>query len=275
MGDASFPVVEIIPVFILLVVVVVTLVRHHGARQAQAHGVLWLQALRTLITHVQRHRGLSAGVLAGDHSLQQRLTDTQLQVSRDFAQIGAVGEWIKHSSSWQGITQHWARLAGNVYQLNVSRAMDQHNRLIKNILVLVDDIALAHHLNSGPAFKSNIWRDLLTLAEYIGQARAIGTVIAAKGHDWSDNDYVKARLNLQKVDQEIVATLETPRCRTGLDAQNLQHVLDFLTYIDGQILREGPLVSAPEFYLEASKTLDRIYEKFDHELTRVTRRLAR
>lgn len=275
MGEFAFPVIEIIPIVILLVVTALTVMRHKAARQQQEQGVLWLQALRMLITHIQRHRGLCAGVLAGDHSLQERLAETQLQVSRDFAQIGAVGDWIKHNSSWQGITQHWARLAGNIPRLTVPRAIDQHNRLIKSILVLIDDIAVAHHLHSGPAFKFNIWRDLLTLAEYIGQARAVGTVLAAKGNDWSSSDYVKARTDLQHLDQQIVATLDLPRCRDGLDPESLQDVLDFLTFVDGQVLREGPLISAPEFYTEATKTLDRLYEKFDKELTRVNRRLAR
>ena len=276
MGSGTLPfLVQLIPLFLVAFVLAVAVFRHKSARQQQAQGVLWLQAMRMLITHIQRHRGLSAGVLAGDKSLQQTLSEVQLQVSRDFDQIGSVGEWIKHHASWQGITQHWARLAGNIYQLSVTRNIDQHNYLIKNILVLVDEIALSHHLMNGSQTKVNIWRDLLTLAEYVGQARAIGTALAAKGFDWDDSSHTKARRDLQRLDQDIVATLETPRCRSALDDQVFQEVLDFLSYVDSKVLREGPVVTAAEYYSVATKTLDHLYECFDHELTQVNRRLSR
>lgn len=153
--------------------------------------------------------------------------------------------------------------------------MDQHNRLIKNILVLVDDIALTHHLHRGAGFKASIWRDLLTLAEYVGQARAAGTALTAKDTNWGDSAFSQARRDLQRLDQEIIATLDMPRCRGALDDDILQSILDLLTYIDRQILAEGPLVSAPEFYKIATITLDQLYERFDQELTRINQRVAR
>lgn len=185
-----------------------------------------------------------------------------------------MGDWIKHSPSWQGITQHWARLAGNVCRLRVPRAIDQHNRLIKNILVLVDDVALSHHLHSGAGFKASIWRDLLTLAEYVGQARAVGTALAAKGRTLDEAAFSQGRRDLQRLDQQILATLDAPHCRSALDDAILQSILDFLTYIDNQLLAEGPLVSVAEFYKVATSTLDQLYERFDQELTRINRRGA-
>lgn len=275
MGESVFPfLLQAVPVVLVLLAMTIALIRHQNARQQQAQGVLWLQALRTLITHIQRHRGLSAGVLAGDLSLQSKLADTQLQVSRDFVQISGVGEWIKHNPSWQGITQHWARLAGNVLMLSVPRCLDQHNRLIKNILVLIDEIALVHYLQNASNSKSNIWRDLLTLAEYIGQARAIGTALAAQNHDLDNIDCHKARRELRQLDREIVTILDTPECRGALDSDSIQDIVDFLSYIQANILQDGPLVLAGEFFRVATHTLDHLYEEFDQELAQVHRRLA-
>lgn len=271
----SHVLIQILPVLVVVVVLVVSFVRHQAARRQQAQGVLWLQAMRMLITHIQRHRGLSSGVLSGDRSLQPKLEEVRLQVSRDFEQIGSVGEWVKHHQGWQSITQHWARLAGNLHQLSVTRNMDQHNRLIKNVLVFVDEIAQEHHLQGASTFRANIWRDLLTLAEYVGQARAVGTAFAASRGEWDDAMLSKARQDLQNLNQDILATLETPRCRTGLDSDNLQRILDFLAYVDVQLLREGPVVSASDFYATATKTLDQLFERFDDELAHVNRRLTR
>ncbi len=276
MGEmTSHVVIQIIPVVLVGTALVVGFVRHQAARQQQAQGVLWLQAMRMLITHVQRHRGLASGVLSGDRSLLSKLEEVRLQVSRDFEQIGSVGDWIKHHEEWLSITQHWARLAGNTAQLTVARNLDQHNRLIKNILVFVDEIAVEHHLHLASTLRANIWRDLLTLAEYVGQTRAVGTALAASAATWDDAIISKARQDLQALIQEILTTLEAPRCRVGLDAETLQRILDFLAYVDAQLLREGPVVSAAEFYAAATRTLDQLFERFDSELTEVNRRLVR
>lgn len=276
MGDFTPHVlIQIIPVIVLVAVIVAALVRHQAARQQQAQGVLWLQAMRLLITHIQRHRGLSAGVIAGDRSLQGKLDEARLQVSRDFEQISGVGEWVKQHEGWHSITQHWARLAGSGHPLSVARSIDQHNRLIKNILVFIDEIAAQHHLHTGATVKTNIWRDLLTLAEYIGQVRALGVAVASSGADWDSLTTNRSRQEIQSLCQDVLAAMDTPRCRVGLDPKNLQRILDFLSYVDMQLLREGPLVSAAEFYAEATRVLDHLFERFDQELAQVNRRLAR
>lgn len=276
MGELTSHVpIQIIPIVLVVVAVVITVVRHQAARQQQAQGVIWLQAMRLLITHIQRHRGLSSGVLSGDRSLQGKMEEVRLQVSRDFEQIGGVGEWIKQHESWQTITQHWARLAGNISHLSIAGNMDQHNRLIKNVLAFVDDIAVQHHLDTGTHAKTNIWRDLLTLAEYIGQIRALGTVIASNIGEWDDPLLSRTRLDIQGLGQDLITALEAPRCRAGLDGDNLQRILDFLSYVDQQLLRDGPLIPAAEFYGVATSVLDRLYERFDEELARVNRRLLR
>ena len=266
-------VLKVIPVVALLVVLAVVVVRHQSARQQQVQGVKWLQAIRMLLTHIQRHRGLSSGFLSGDRSLASQMEETQRQVSRDFTHITAVGEWVKTHQGWQSITQHWARLAGNVMSLPVDRAIDQHNRLIKNLLVFVDDVASAHHLMVMSGAKSNIWRELLTLAELVGQARATGTAMSAAGSTPGSTQFEKSQKTLQVLNATILNTLEAPRCRANIDADNLQNILNFLAYIDTHLLQEGPVVSAKEFYNVATKTLDRLYERFDFELSRVNRRL--
>lgn len=266
--------VKIIPVLILLAVIALVIQRHRAARQQQEQGVIWLQAMRMLLTHIQRHRGLSSGVLSGDKTLKATLDETQQQVSRDFDHIAKVGDWVKQHPGWQSITQHWARLAGNVYGLAPARAIDQHNRLIKNILVFVDDIAGAHHLTSLGGARANIWRELLTLAEYVGQARAIGTALSASGDRLGSAGFAQARRDLQSIHAAIMATLEAPRCRNNLDAANLQSILDFLSYVDTHLLQDGPEISSREYYKAATQTLDRLYERFDEELAKVGRRLV-
>lgn len=266
---------QIIPVLFVLAIMAVAFVRHQNARQQQTQGVLWLQAMRMLITHIQRHRGLSSAVLGGDRSLASQLEDTQLQVSRDFVQIGSVGEWIKHHEGWQLITQHWARLAGNIFNLTVQRNIDQHNKLIKNILVLVDEIALRHYLTGQGSVRSGIWRELLGLAELMGQARALGSVITACGEVWETTLPKGTRKQMQVICQEILNLLETPKCRSELHSDLFERVLEFLSLIETSLLSEGPILDASEFYKRSTAAIDCVLEQFDEELVAVSKRLVK
>jgi hypothetical protein len=267
--------IQVVPVILVGAVLVIGLRHHHAAHREQVQGVIWLQVMRVLIAHIQRHRGLSSGFLNGDKSLQAKLEEVRRQVDRDLEQIGQVGEWIWQQEAWHSITQHWMRLASNAAQLSVANNLDQHNRLIKNILVFIDDIAVQHHLHSGAQVKASMWRDLLMLAEHIGQIRALGTVIASGRDECDDPVQSRARQDIQSLSQDLVAALEQPQCRTGLDEDNLQRILDLLAYIDLQLLRQTPLVSSADFYGVATGVLDRLYGRFDEELTQVNQRLVR
>ena len=266
--------IKVIPIILLIVIFAVALIRHQAARQKQELGIVWLQAMRLLLTHIQRHRGLASGYLSGDKALQAQMEETQKQVSKDFMHIAVVGDWVKSHQGWQSITQHWARLAGSIMTLPVARAIDQHNRLIKNILVFVDDIANAHYLSTSGNLRTNMWRELLTLAELVGQARALGMAVSASGSPPGSKVFEQARLDLLALNVTILATIEKSRYRNAMEPENLQAILNFLSYIDTHLLDKGPLVSGTEFYRVATQTLDWLYERFDFELAKVRKRLT-
>ena len=265
-------ILQILVLLVAVSLIAVGIFRNKAAREQQAQGLVWLQAMRTLISHVQRHRGLASGVLAGDVGLHSQLEQMQKQVSRDFQQIALLGEWIGTQQDWNLITQHWARLAGNIALLEVDRCMDQHNRLIKNILVFVDEIANAHYLGeSNSDNRGASWREILSLAELIGQVRAIGTVMAAQGN-YGDAG-LKNRKRIQNVLQEIISRLESPVCQASLTEKAFQEILNFLEFADSRLLQEGSTVSASEFFTDVTVTLEHLYDCFDDQLTRINRRL--
>ncbi len=264
-------VVSITSGLVLIGFIVLSYVRHQSARKLQMQGVVWLSAVRMLITHVQRHRGLASGMLSGESVLGVELESIQEQISRDFEHISSGGDWVQSHQGWVSITQHWARLAGNVSSLSAARAIDQHNRLIKNLLVFVDDIAGAHHLRTLPGVRVNIWRELLTLAEFIGQLRAFGTSACASAERREGADLDKLRKNIEEVKSSIIELLDTPRCRNNLTAHNLQNILAVLVYVDKHILMRGPQIAATVYFDEITRTIESLYTQFDRELHSVRR----
>lgn len=75
--------------------------------------------------------------------------------------------------------------------------------------------------------------------------------------------------------RRVKISLRCSICRSALDAKSLQNILDFLSYIDCNILRGGAFVSAAVFHNEATNTLDQLYKGFARELTQISCRQTR
>lgn len=274
MDPLIYPVaLKAIPLLLVLIAIVFAILRHKKARLYQAQGVQSLLALRLLITHLQRHRGLASGVLSGQRSLLPMLEEMRSRVSDDIEHMGTIGEWLNQREEWRNIVQHWARLSGNVLRLNAQQSTDQHTRLITNILLLVDTMARAHFLSELPGRSASIWRELLSLAELMGQIRAAGMAIAASLDQYTEPDLM-ARRRLDGLIKEAYQLLEIPHYATEMDAQLLQEVIDFLDAMDNLLLRDPSGAATTEVYQSATRILDAVYERFDTELASIQRRLG-
>ncbi len=265
--------VKAVPLLLIVVVIVCAILRHRRARLYQSRGVQLLLVLRLLITHIQRHRGLASGVLGGQRSLIPLLNEMRARATDDIGHISTISPWLDQSEEWLNIIQHWARLSGNVLRLSTQQSTDQHTRLITNILLLVDKAAGAHFLHQLPGRSTSIWRELLTLAELVGQIRAAAMALAASLDQQPDPDYVLCR-RLDSVIKEAYRLLETPYYAAEMEAQLLQQIIDFLNSMDRLLLREQSGVTATDVYQTATGILDAIYERFDAELASIQRRLG-
>lgn len=232
--------------------------------QRQRLGLKLLASFRVLLTHVQQHRGLCNGYLCGGAGLLAEIEDLQNRVSHNFAGISLIDVSLEGSERWQSITQHWARLAGNFRRLKPDNSLSQHNQLIKNILYLIDDVARENQLlllrNSDQQPLHLFWRELLSAAEYIGQARAIGTGVAAADYC---NSLARNRLqylcrqiesHCNNLWQEISSTEGAPEAVTYL-----------LDTIKNRILGEAPDISAAEFFSIATQAIDILLDQLDRK----------
>jgi hypothetical protein len=259
--------VQLLPLFLLGLIVFGYFFRRQFISRQQLQGVRWLQAMRILLTHIQKHRGLSAGIISGDRSLLPQLEEVQHLISRDLAHIASVGEWVKDNLNWLAVTAHWARLAGRLYSMSLFNNIDQHNRLIKNILVFVDDIAIEHYLTKDVRGAPNNWRELLEAAECVGQVRALGTALTAGGKYFEFA--LKTRAELIHVMLGLQELLE----KTNLPVAQQYSVGELLSYIKSRVLTSEQ-ASATDFFACATECLDSIFLAFDSELIRAQQKLS-
>lgn len=153
--------------------------KHKKKSQArQTLGLAWLQKLKEFLSHTQQHRGLTSSYLNGNSILLPDIEALERKVSKDIVTIERLGDWVADNVQWQAITQHWARLSKSFLSGDFENNFTQHNRLIQNLLYLIDDMAVVHDLLLLDKDKQRpfhfAWRELLPVSEFIGQARALG-----------------------------------------------------------------------------------------------------
>ncbi|MDH2433978.1 nitrate- and nitrite sensing domain-containing protein [Pokkaliibacter sp. MBI-7] len=236
-------------------------------------GVRLIQAMRTLLAHFQQHRGFSTGLLNGDLSLAGELEKLQGAIRRDIQELLAIDSWLTGNERWQGMADHWQRLQGSYRQLEAEQNLLQHNRLITNLLYLMEDTGEWFGLTTLAQVDSEqmrrIWRDLLQAAENIGQARALGTGVAAAGRCSS-----VARIRLSYLRGRIQLALESSLQHVNASGDDRAQVQAFLRLIDEQLLVERVSISPKDYFQQATQVLERLYALFDQEMDGLRSRLS-
>lgn len=272
--SATATLAPLLPVILLTLIAVAALLRHWAARQRQARALLWLQALKKLTAHLQRHRGLVVAVQCGDELLQPVLQDMQHQISNDLAQVEACAGYPREDPQWQAVTAHWARLSGRALGLSVPQSLDQHTRLIQSLVALIDGIACQYRLAPATEGTVPVWRVLLELAEQLGHVRALGVLIIVRGDTAPAFGGAAARVVLARAIQAILDRLQASSMEAPLPAELLQQVLGFLQRVEVELLRTAaPPCSAEEFFVDATAVINQLYAQFDLRLAELGRRL--
>lgn len=249
-------------------------------RQKQRHiqlNIRQLALLRALIAGFQRHRGLSNGVLCGDGSLSQDLAATRQTLDGHIRDAQALDS--THAEAWNSLIDHWSRMREGRGS-DPANNLAQHHLIIRNSIFLMEDVANEIDLSGGQAtlaYLPCIWREVIQAAEWSGQARALGTGIAAAGRS-SAEQRVRMRFLYQKIQLlagSAFATLqrhvaEHPQSDTFRLQQRAQVVEDFLHCIEQELLgREQPVIAAKAYFQRASGAIDELLALVDTALTQL------
>lgn len=257
---------ELLPLYVLLgslltLLISLTLLHVQFKKRNQkrlALGLSWLHEFRLLLTVVQQHRGLTNGYLCGDIALLERITPLQVNINQQNKQLITACSWLQDNPNWQGIESHWQRLSAGFKQLSSINNLEQHNKLITNLLYLIDDCAEQHRLYEIKDEQQRsiryLWQELLVTAENIGQARALGTGVAASGACSSVE-----RIRLSYLHQAI-KNVPYPEPKT--DAA----IKDLLELIQTKIIVDQPSVSAKYYFDAATVALETVFQQFDSRL---------
>lgn len=250
--------------------------RTQKQQQIQAN-IRQLALLRALIAALQRHRGLSNGVLCGDQSLSQDLASTRQELDRTIRSAQQLAS--SHADAWNGLIDHWSRMRDG-RSSDAANNLAQHHLIIRNSIFLMEDVASEVDLSNGRAelgYLPCIWREVVQAAEWAGQARALGTGIAAAGQS-SAEQRVRLRFLYQKIQllaASAFATLQGhaaqhPQGEALRLAQCEQVVADFLACIEQELLgQEQPLIAAKAYFQRATQAIDGLFALVDTALSQL------
>jgi hypothetical protein len=249
-------------------------------RQKRQHiqlNIRQLALLRALISGFQRHRGLSNGVLCGDASLSHDLVTARQGLAQH---IRAAQEFDStHRDAWNSLIDHWSRMREG-RSSDRANNLAQHHLIIRNSIFLMEDVASEIDLTEGRAelgYLPCIWREVVQAAEWAGQARALGTGIAAAGQS-SAEQRVRMRFLYQKIELlagTAFATLQRHATNhPQADVFRLQHreqvVEDFLRCTKEELLdQEQPVIAAKIYFQRATQGIDELLALVDAALAQL------
>ncbi|WPC06300.1 nitrate- and nitrite sensing domain-containing protein [Pseudomonas benzenivorans] len=233
-----------------------------------------LTLLRALIAGLQRHRGLSNGVLCGDAGMGQALAETRQQLDRHIREAQQLGG--SHRDTWNGLIDHWSRLREGRIDDPANNLL-QHHLIIRNSIFLMEDVACEVDLSEGRptlGYLPCIWREVVQAAEWAGQARALGTGIAAAGKS-SAEQRVRLRFLYQKIQLLAGTAFATLQRHAGEQPQgdlfrlpDRQRVIDdFLHCIEQELLGQAqPAIAAKAYFQRATQAIDELLALVDTAL---------
>ncbi len=249
-----------LPIGFLVFLMVSISRKKHQATLLFAQGIEYMRLLRSLLTFVQQHRGLTTGFINGNRASKPEIDGASGKIKKIIQELDDAGDWMHGNVKWLNLVDHWTRLRESYLQGDADKNFKQHNILIANLLYLIDDVADVHHLSkiTGDAMDTD-WRYLLSIAEYIGQARALGTGVAAKGECSS-----VLRIQLNHLRNKIASSVDA----SWPDKSRVE-IQQLLRCIETQLIVDQPSIQASDYFKLATRCIEHVLDQFDRQIDRL------
>jgi hypothetical protein len=239
------------------------------------HGILLTVHLKRIIDSCQKHRGTSNALNQGNAKVKPQLVNLQGDIDRLISSNDS--QRLKRFPQWESFTEHWPRLkkhalAGDLKSHNLVR---QHSLMIDGQLSLLDDVMRDHDLHRMMLDRwtrvSEVCLDTLRVAETVGQTRAVGSGICARGvcagADRIILDFL--RISVQSTTHELVkqinaiknddlhGTLQT--ASKSID----DSINKLLQMVEGDVMKDGQLqIDSNDYFNVSTKAIDEVLKVF-------------
>jgi hypothetical protein len=238
-------------------------------------GFLLISLIKQVIVLSQQHRGISNSLGQGNDSKRKTLISLQGQI--DELIVKGINNGLNKFPQWESFVEYWPRLKNYVLsdKLESRNLLRQHNIMIEGHLSLFDDVARYYKLHTimldNITHASELCLDTLRTAEMIGQARAVGAGICAKGMtegvDFIALNFLKISLaNSTKELCNALSNVNNSKLSASLKnaagsirdrAQRLVNTIENQVLIDGVIS-----LDSKDYFATATQPIDELLKVF-------------
>ena len=290
MGNMRFPVkfgmifaIVLLPLIFLSYNMIHILSEEINFLEGEKSGVTYLQAVRLPMQHIQQHRGMTAAYLNGATQFKSRIMSKRQDVDKYFAQLlqteNELGETLKTKGTTSNLIRQWESIKANSMNQKTAEAIKYHSKLLTDILTLMITVADNSEITLDPKLDSYymgaaLVSSLPNLMENMGQARAVGSSIAAKG-EFTQQSYVKISVLLNNIENyagqlkaglaAAVAENNTIKRELGgmIDANN-KAVAEMKHLLENELIKpEKITISSDKVFNTATQAINGSYKLFD------------
>lgn len=244
--------------------------RRSGGKHVGLPALATCRGLIRLLTGLQQHRGLSSGWLAGDRQFEARMLQRRQEIeallpglrpgvrleSEEACPCFTLNDWKLFEFKWREMVEG---LAGTSIHDNIER----HNQLISRLLNWLGalgesriELPVAERLPAGVV--RNFSSRLPSLAECLGQARALGSSVAAQG---GCSPVARVRLTFLVGRAETLLERASAADRGNHAAEAAQRLVKAMaTMVRSELLAgTGVRVSSEHYFGAASQAIDAVF----------------
>lgn len=267
----------LIPWGVTLLVLAATLIffwtrrlhRLKGAQQNLGEVLETSRKLFNLVINLQQHRGMCSAWLSGDASFLPRIREKQALIDTLFPalQSDARHEGSRHAPCFNGndfslFIYRWRTLVEELANKQPEQSIAEHSYLIAQVLnwlAALGEARLEPLAGAGDQVGrvGNYARRLPTLAESLGQARAIGSSVAAR-HACSPVARVRLMFLIGRAEALLEQSIQAND--GGRVAQQARVAIGDLTHTvrTCMLLSDGVSVSPENYFAIATKAIDSV-----------------
>lgn len=200
--------VVLLPLLFLSYSLINTLTDKIEFMQGEQLGIRYLQAARLPMEYIQQHRGMTAAYLNGAKDFHDRIMQKRNDVDKYFAGLiqadKDLGKDLQTAGLVKPIKQQWDRIKSDSLTQPAADAIKAHSVLIADILKLMVHVADSSAITLDPGLDTyyigaGLVNILPNLIENMGQARAVGSGVAAKG-SFDQKTFVRLSLLAQNLE---------------------------------------------------------------------------
>ncbi|HUQ92657.1 MAG TPA: HAMP domain-containing methyl-accepting chemotaxis protein [Bryobacteraceae bacterium] len=147
----------IVPAFVLGVLFIHARNEQINAAKAEVGGVEYISALRSLLEAIPQHRNMTNAALNGDSTERSRAEQLQTGIDRSIQAVETVNSRFPQfgaSDRVNSLKRGWGEIKGGALRLGVKESIEQHNRLVGELVEIVRQVADKSNLIFDPDLDS-------------------------------------------------------------------------------------------------------------------------